>query len=57
MLVTVTVNARKVTVKGKRGEVKKNFTHLAVELQKIKQNDNKRKGNYIRIRMWFGGYK
>ena len=57
MLVTVTVNARKVSVKGKRGEVKKNFTHLAVELQKIKQNDNKRKGNYIRIRMWFGGYK
>ena len=57
LLVTVHVKARHVTVKGKRGEVKKNFQHLAVELQKIKQNDNKRKGNYIRIRMWFGGYK
>ena len=57
LIVTVSVKARHVTVKGKRGEVKKNFQHLAVELQKIKQNDNKRKGNYIRIRMWFGGYK
>merc|ERR1739846_51032 len=55
--VTVHVKARHVTVKGKRGEVKKNFQHLAVELQKIKQNDNKRKGDFIRIRMWFGGYK
>ena len=56
-VVTVTVNARKVTVKGKRGEVKKNFSHLAVEIQKIKQNDNKGTRNAIRIRMWFGGYK
>merc|ERR1712127_956938 len=55
--VTVTLKARKVTVKGKRGEVTKNFSHLAVELQKLKQNDNKRKGLYVRIRMWFGGYK
>ena len=57
LLVTVTLKARKVTVKGKRGEVTKNFSHLAVELQKLKQNDNKRSGSYIRIRMWFGGYK
>ena len=57
LLVTVTLKARKVTVKGKRGEVTKNFSHLAVELQKLKQNDNKRKGLFIRIRMWFGGYK
>merc|ERR1712051_882243 len=55
--VTVTLKARKVTVKGKRGEVTKNFSHLAVELQKLKQNDNKRTGLFIRIRMWFGGYK
>ena len=57
LLVTVTLKARKVTVKGKRGEVTKNFSHLAVELQKLKQNDNKRSGSFIRIRMWFGGYK
>merc|ERR1719188_1994601 len=55
--VTVNCNARKVTVKGPKGEVKKNFSHLAVELQKMKQNNKKRNGTYIRIRMWFGGYK
>merc|ERR1712032_946861 len=55
--VKVTCKARKVTVKGPRGEVTKNFSHLAVELQKMKQNNKKRKGSYIRIRMWFGGYK
>merc|ERR1712228_273976 len=55
--VKVTCKARKVTVKGPKGEVTKNFSHLAVELQKMKQNNKKRKGNYLRIRMWFGGYK
>jgi len=56
-LVTVDTKARVVSVKGPRGEVKKNFSHLAVELQKMKLDTKKRKGNFIRIRMWFGGYK
>merc|ERR1711981_167455 len=55
--VTVNTKARKVTVKGPRGEVTKNFSHLAVELQKMKLDNKKRKGSFIRIRMWFGGYK
>merc|ERR1712156_949085 len=55
--VTVTLKARKVTVKGKRGEVTKNFSHVACELKKMKQDTKKAKGNFIRIRMWFGGYK
>jgi len=38
--VEVTVKARKVPVKGERGTVTKDFSHLAVELQKMKQ-DNK----------------
>lgn len=56
-LVTVDVKARIVTVKGPRGEVKKNFSHLAVELQKMNLKEKKRTGIHIRIRMWFGGYK
>ena len=56
-LVTVDVKARIVTVKGPRGEVKKNFSHLAVELQKMNLKEKKRSGIHIRIRMWFGGYK
>merc|ERR1712210_207063 len=55
--VTVDVKARIVTVKGPRGEVKKNFSHLAVELQKMNLKEKKRSGIHIRIRMWFGGYK
>ena len=35
--VTATVNARKVTIKSKRGEVTKNFSHVACELKKMKQ--------------------
>lgn len=51
------MNARKVTVKGSRGEVSKDFSHIACELKKMKQNTPKRKGTYIRIRIWFGGVK
>ena len=51
------MNARKVTIKGKRGEVKKDFSHVACELKKMKQEGKKRSGTFIRIRIWFGGYK
>jgi ribosomal protein L6P/L9E len=34
--------------------VTKNFRHAAVEIDKLKQNTPKRKGDYIRIRKWFG---
>merc|ERR1712203_93822 len=55
--VTATVSARKVTIKSKRGEVTKNFSHVACELKKMKQDSKKRSGTFIRIRIWFGGYK
>ena len=56
-IVTCTVNARKVTIKGKRGEVTKDFSHVSCELKKMPQDNKKRSGTYIRIRIWFGGYK
>ena len=37
--------------------MKKDFSHIACELKALKQNEKKRKGNFIRIRIWFGGYK
>merc|ERR1719282_897642 len=55
--VTATVNARKVTIKRKRGQVTKNFSHVACELKKMKQDSKKRNGTFVRIRIWFGGYK
>merc|ERR1712024_178159 len=55
--VTATVSARKVTIKSKRGEVTKDFSHIACELKKMQQTGKKRSGTYIRIRIWFGGTK
>ena len=51
------VNARKVTIKGKRGEVTKDFSHIACELKRMKQSTKKRNGLFVRIRIWFGGAK
>ena len=55
--VTCTVNARKVTIKGARGEITKDFSHVACELKKMQQKTKKRTGTFVRIRIWFGGYK
>ena len=55
--VTCTVKARKVSIKGVRGTVAKDFSHVACELKKMKQDSKKRTGTFIRIRIWFGGTK
>ena len=55
--VTCTVKARKVSIKGARGTVVKDFSHVACELKKMQQTGKKRSGTYIRIRIWFGGTK
>lgn len=34
-----------------------NFSHVACELKKMKQESKKRNGTFIRIRIWFGGTK
>ena len=57
IIVTVTVKNRKVTVKGAKGSITKDFRHMAVEMQIKKQATKKRKGTYVNIKMWFGGYK
>ena len=57
LAVTCTVEGRIVTVKGKKGTIKKDFSHLACELKKLKQDNDKRTGNFVRIRMWFGSKK
>jgi large subunit ribosomal protein L9e len=56
-IVKVTIKARVVTVKGSRGTIIKDLSHMAVEMQIMKQKTEKRKGNFIRLRMWFGHYK
>lgn len=53
----MSIKARIVTVKGPRGSITKDLSHMSVEMQIMKQNEKKRIGNYIRLRMWFGQYK
>ncbi|KAJ3342887.1 hypothetical protein HDU91_000476, partial [Kappamyces sp. JEL0680] len=48
--VEVTVKARIVTVKGSRGELTKNFQHVAVELSFPKENK-------LRVKVWHGNRK
>ena len=56
--VDVSVKARKVTVKGPRGKVTKDFSHLPCEIEGLAKSGNKKfTGPVLRIRMWFGGYK
>ncbi len=55
--VTLSVKTRKVTVKGPKGEITKDFGHMPVEMRVMKQSTRKRKGLWINIRMYFGSYK
>jgi ribosomal protein L6P/L9E len=53
----LTTKTRVVTVKGPKGTITKDFRHMPVEMSIVKQNIRKRKGNYLNIKMWFGGSK
>ena len=44
-------------VKGPKGEITKNFKHMPVEMRLLKQATKNRKGQYLNIKMWFGGSK
>lgn len=49
--VTVEVNAREVTVSGKRGTLHRSFKHLNLDIQRINN------GRAIRVDLWFGTRK
>ena len=51
------VKARKIWCKGRKGEIKNDFSHVPCELVTMKQDNKVRKGTYIRARMWFGTNK
>ena len=40
--VKASVDARKVTISGPKGSVTKDFSHVACEIKKMKQNEKKR---------------
>lgn len=45
------------TVKGPKGSITKDFSHLAVDIRVMKMATKKMKGLFVRIQMWNGGYK
>lgn len=45
--VTVTVKSRKVTVKGPRGTLRRDFRHMAIDIKMVK-------GNQLVVEKWFG---
>merc|ERR1719440_980316 len=55
--VEITCKARKVTVKGARGTIKKDFTHVALDIQIMDMQTAKMQGKHARIQMWNAGYK
>ena len=55
--VTIKCKSRKISVCGPRGEVAKDFSHLPCEIQRVDTGNKNKKGDFLRIRMWFGGYK
>jgi ribosomal protein L6P/L9E len=57
VVVTVEIKTRRVKVKGPRGEITKSFRHMPCELSIVKQQTRTRKGQYVNVKMWFGGSK
>ena len=58
LAVTVSVKARKVTVKGPKGEITKNLGHMAIDIRVMEMSTKLGgKGKYVRIQMWNGAYK
>lgn len=55
--VDVSIKSRIVTIKGPRGSIVKNLSHLNVEMRLVDVKENDKKVRAIRIRMWFGQYK
>ena len=56
-LVDVSVKARRVTVKGPKGNLVKNLSHLAIDIKVLKMATKKMTGTYVRVQMWNAGYK
>lgn len=55
--VTVTCKNRIVTIKGPRGQITKNLSHLQCEMRLMDNEIKGKKVKAMRIRMWFGSYK
>jgi large subunit ribosomal protein L9e len=53
----VEIKTRRVKVTGPKGEIVKSFRHMPCELSIVPQSTRTRKGQYVNVKMWFGGSK
>ena len=53
----MTAKARKVTVKGPRGETTKDFSHAQLNITVENVATKKMAGKYVRVQMWNGQYR
>ena len=56
-LVTVTIKARKVHVKGPKGEVSQDLSHVQCDITRLNMSTKKLKGEHVRVAMWGGHYR
>lgn len=53
----MTCKARKVTVKGAKGTVTKDFSHVALDIKVMDMQTAKMQGKHARIQMWNAAYR
>ena len=55
--ITVTIKARKVVVKGPKGEVSQDLSHVQCDITRVTMNTKKMTGDYVRVAIWNGAYR
>ena len=56
-LVEIKIKARKVWVKGPRGEITKDFTHIQCDISLQDMATKKISGKHVRVAIWNGQYR
>ena len=54
---SITIRARKVTVKGPRGEIAKDLSHVQADIAVVEMSTKKLKGKHVRVAIWNGPYR
>merc|ERR1719327_2422097 len=55
--ISCNIKARKVTVKGPRGEIVKDLSHVQADIAVVEMSTKKLKGPHVRVAIWNGQYK
>ena len=56
-VVEVSIKARKISVKGPRGEITKDLSHVQADITVMEMSTKKLKGKHVRVAIWNGQYR